>query len=334
MNRSFTISAILAFSLAFVSCGGSKKKEDNGIIVPPVEADRVIYMAGLEYTNYPSTESACPVVWKNGTVQRLTISATANKNDYGIVNSIFVAGDAVYAAGESTQNVYGPSAPIYTANLWVDGVPRDLSGGTTDRSGGAAAYSVFVSGPDVYVAGNNDSGAVVWKNGTPQTLGGQRANSVFVSGSDVYVAGQHSNALNAVIWKNGTVLYTLVNDIDERIAIGIQSIYVSGNDVYAAGYASGKARLWKNGNVQALNVGDGQSIAKSVAVSGNDVYVAGRADAAKDSAVLWKNGEAQRLSGYINSGEAESVFVFGGDVYVCGTDYDQYIELLAKPPEL
>ena len=326
MNRSFTISAILAFSLAFVSCGGSKKKEDNGIIVPPVEADRVVYVAGVEYHNIFSLHGY-PVVWKNGTAQRLTSIATGNENNGAVAYSIFVSGDAVYVAGESTQNVYGPSAPIYTANLWVDGVPRELSGGTS-------ASSVFVSGSDVYVAGRNDSGPVVWKNGTPQALvGGRSANSVFVSGSDVYVGGIRRRTTDSVIddgviWKNGTVLYTLVNDEDERNRTYVSSIYVSGSDVYAAGYVLGrntnsnligKARLWKNGNVQTLDVGDQDSSANSVAVSGNDVYVAGMGGAGMQSAMLWKNGVAQRLGG---NGEAKSVFVFGGDVYVCGEDFD------------
>ena len=155
------------------------KKEDNGIIVPPVEADRVVYVAGVEYHNIFSLHGY-PVVWKNGTAQRLTSIATGNENNGAVAYSIFVSGDAVYVAGVSTQNVYDNNTRTYTANLWVDGVPRELSSGSGSY---VDANSVFVSGSDVYVAGRNDSGPVVWKNGTPQTLGGGRsAKSVFVSG--------------------------------------------------------------------------------------------------------------------------------------------------------
>ena len=96
----------------------------------------------------------------------------------------------VYAVGEGSN----------TAILWKNGVAQNL----TDETSVGIAYSVFVSGSDVYVAGSR---AILWKNGVEQNItDGTRARSVFVSGSDVYVAGYGRNHINAVVakvWKNG-----------------------------------------------------------------------------------------------------------------------------------
>jgi hypothetical protein len=67
------------------------------------------------------------------------------------------------------------------------------------------AYSVCVSGDNVYVAGYVRYGseiATLWVNGVAQQLSylSSAAMSVFVSGDDVYVAG-HVNS-HATVWKN------------------------------------------------------------------------------------------------------------------------------------
>ncbi|MDR1840940.1 MAG: hypothetical protein LBQ86_03345, partial [Holophagales bacterium] len=100
-----------------------------------------------------------------------------------------------------------PTPVVYVAGftsppptqLWVNGVPQSLSlsDGITD----AHANSVFVSGNDMYVAGNeHDDGlrdyATLWVNGVRQRLSdsyGSFANSVFVSGGNVYVAGNEDD---------------------------------------------------------------------------------------------------------------------------------------------
>jgi len=92
----------------------------------------------------------------------------------------------VYVAGWES-NTQG----VYVAVLWKNGIPQYLTDGTVS----AWAMSVFVSGNDVYVVGENPSNTVVlWKNGELQYLtDGEKAfsgcGSVFVSGNDVYVAG-------------------------------------------------------------------------------------------------------------------------------------------------
>ncbi len=75
----------------------------------------------------------------------------------------------------------------------------------------AGASSIFVSGADVYVAGNqSDEFAEAWKNTESVQLTGSSArsaaNQVVVSGGDVYIGGAIENdAAEAVAtyWKNG-----------------------------------------------------------------------------------------------------------------------------------
>ena len=70
------------------------------------------------------------------------------------------------------------------AKIWKNGVPTALTNGAND----ARAYSVFVFGTDVYVAGYENNGtkdiAKIWKNGVASSLtnGTQNAAaySVFV----------------------------------------------------------------------------------------------------------------------------------------------------------
>ena len=50
---------------------------------------------------------------------------------------------------------------------------------------------MHISGNDVYVAGKVNGTATLWKNGIEQTLNFQEpAYSVYVSGTDVYVIGE------------------------------------------------------------------------------------------------------------------------------------------------
>jgi len=153
------------------------------------------------------------------------------------------------------------------AKLWKNGISQNL----IDSEHGAA-YSVFVSSGDVYVAGyrwNNiwDTRGVqiatLWKNGKPQNLSDETnsgvANSVFVSGSDVYVAGMYNGC--PILWKNGKVQNLELSCRDIGLA---NSVYVSGNDVYVTGFEDGIAKLWKNGKVQ--NLTDGTKAAGGLSV--------------------------------------------------------------------
>ena len=218
------------------------------------------------------------------------------------------------------------------AALWKNGVKLELPYGDSPDGRDIRTYSIFVSGSDVYVAGNERNGgkSILWKNGIAQVLPFIRSSSlsVFVSENDVYVVG------NNMVWKNGEVVYTL-ND-------GLYSISVYEGDVYVAG----DKHVWKNGEVIQTLGSEANSIVvyngdvyvateytvykngeviqsspsnarfSSLFVSDEDVYVSGFEiiPFGSNKARLWKNGIEQNLGGV--SGEATSVFVSGNDVYV------------------
>jgi hypothetical protein len=203
------------------------------------------------------------------------------------------------------------------------------------NNGYAVAYSVFASDSNVYVVGNHDKTAVLWKNGVAQPLtDGTKityAKSVFVSGNDVYVAGYQrpystSDGYGHVVkmWKNG-VVQDLTSEKYYIYSAGANSVFVSGDDVYVAGWEDNTsqtsvAKLWKNGVAQSLTDGTFNAEALSVFVSGSNVYVAGyeRNANGKRVAKLWINEVAQSLTDGTYDAQAKSVYVSGNDVYVAG----------------
>jgi hypothetical protein len=161
---------------------------------------------------------------------------------------------------------------------------------------------------NIYVAGQGGGEAQYWKNSQAVNLpNGTIANSIFVSGNDLYVAGQEylGGGIHQIAryWKN-SIAVNLTNGISYA---GANDIYVSGNDTYVAGWESvgnAHAKYWKNGIAVSLSNG---TQAKSIFVSGNDVYVAGDNNG---TAKYWKNGIEVSLSNQtINSTWAQSIVV-------------------------
>ncbi len=105
--------------------------------------------------------------------------------------------------------------------------------------------AVYNAGVKIYVAGDNGSNPVLWKNGVPEILSSTlgSASKVILSGSDVYVAGTCEISAGSLLspagpggqyayWKNG-----ILNNIGSPgLLEGILSISVAGNDLY---YSSG-----------------------------------------------------------------------------------------------
>ena len=92
----------------------------------------------------------------------------------------------------------------------------------TNGNNSSRAYTVYVSGDDVYAAGVEDNKARLWKNGIVQNIADDKDAivffSVFVSNGDVYTSGYVTvegktegnllipGYLKATLWRNGKKL--------------------------------------------------------------------------------------------------------------------------------
>jgi hypothetical protein len=241
----------------------------------------------------------------------------------------FLSGSpTVYAAG------YYGNGSNDVASMWKDGTRTDFPdvGGYKYE-----AYSVFVSGADVYVAGSlrnfdspNKFAACYWKNGARTELtnfaltADARARSIVVASGKVYVAGFFFAAgplSTASLWTDG-LRTSLESGGNPARAL---SVAVSGADVYVAGfYMTGPKEIpcyWKNGTRHDL-AGDGAHDARavSIAVSSGNVYAAGYyKDGTKDIACYWKDGVRTNLPGDgSHDAQALSLVIADAAVYASG----------------
>ena len=218
-------------------------------------------------------------LWKNGVLTYLESSSfTADPK------AITVVGQDVYIAGYD----YGNSQIV----MWKNGIRSVVS------NGGPSTYDgmgIGVSGNDVYICGNIDVHAYVWKNGVRTSLSDSSssfASGLFVAGTDVYVAGRENG--KAVYWKNG--VKTALSSSQESYA---NAIAVSGTDVYVVGNEPwSTAVYWKNGvkNVLVTSV-SGYASANAIKILDPDVYIAGTIGGNSfPTDVCWKNGVRHNVS--------------------------------------
>jgi len=109
--------------------------------------------------------------------------------------AIYVNQTDVYLCGFLQQDTSS-----INACYWKNGELIPLTSGNHN----AIAFSIFIAGTDVYIAGYDNFKAVYWKNGVaiPLTDGTKMssANSIFVKGPDVHIGG-HEN-YHPAYWKN------------------------------------------------------------------------------------------------------------------------------------
>jgi hypothetical protein len=221
----------------------------------------------------------------------------------------------VYVAGISTSVNYK-----VVATYWKNGIAKKIA----DSSVNSLANSVAVLGSDVYIAGEVDGAAVLWKNGIATTLSANgTANTVVVNGNDVYVGGAITqNGLPmATYWKNGNLVA-----ISDSVNAFVTAIAISGNDVYLAGfitpsYGNVSAMVWKNGAAKRLTDGSFWAQAFGIAVNGTDIYVSGiyYNNSNNRIASYWKNGVLNNLTDNSSYSSANAAIVNNGSVYIAGS---------------
>ncbi len=212
----------------------------------------------------------------------------------------------------------------WIAKYWKNGIPVNLTDGTKN----AYAYSIHVSGSDIYVLGQEEDvqGNYIskyWKNGVAVNIqSAAQVRSMYIDGSDIYVAGSiRKNGISGTVgayWKNG-------NLIEVPNSAQLESIVVNKKDVYTCGtihndFEYTRAVYSVNGrSAISLSNGQGWALANAIFISEGDIYVAGY-DYYPSNAIYWKNGIPVQLSGYRAS--TNGINVSNSNVYVVGYDYD------------
>ncbi|MDR0498837.1 MAG: hypothetical protein LBH03_03750 [Holophagales bacterium] len=197
------------------------------------------------------------VLWVVDGNRNVFYAYTYNEGEF---HSVIAQGNTVYVAGREWDSYNRRSvATVYSANVSGDLYLNYRA----DWNYSTEAYSVYVSGSDIYAAGTVYNGsrwsAALWKNdiapivldGTSDGVRSYDGYSVWHSGGDVYVGGRgldSNDYTRAMMWKNNTPQLLPARSNGNS---AVHSIFVSGKDVYAAGYGySGNiATVWKNGQL-------------------------------------------------------------------------------------
>lgn len=305
----------LMILLGFCSC--QKEVSNKSNTSPQVD----IYVCGEEWdgTRYIAS------YWKNG--NRVILGD-------GFANSIFVSGNDVYVCGNGAT--YWKNGNLVTLGNGVGQTNSiAVSGNDVYVAGGMGGHAVYwKNGKPTYLPENSRIGE--WADIYPVDSTSSTAYSIFISGSDIYIAGgeeisrmispypnlSHIYGRSAVYWKNSNEIYLIKGGYGSSYADDAYSIFVEGPDVYACGAL--EARYWKNGNYVFLG-----GTAKSIFVSEGDVYVAGTQPDGEPYqtyngtryrivAKYWKNGIAVNLTDGSKNAFATFIAVSGNDVYVAG----------------
>lgn len=283
----------------------------NGSNFSPVPSENIVTIGGEQAKVESSTSTTITVLVPKLKEGNLPVVVTSNYGKAGGFSFTYTYN--VYVAGYEIQK----GTFLQIAKYWVNGKETLLSN-VPGNLNNSKAYSIFVSGNDVYVAGTNFN-AVYWKNDTLVTLDNaySSAYSIYVQGKDVYAAGEEliSTGFIAKYWKNG-VATNLTGKYENAIA---KSIYVTDNgDVYIAGqevYGNPAAVYWKNGVIANLTDGSIPATANAIYVNGNGAYVVGNIST---QAVYWKNNVPVYVTDGTWSATINALCIVGNKLYLAG----------------
>lgn len=186
MRTQFIFSVLILCTL--LACS-----DDEGSSLADVKADK-IYIGGVMRTEAGNR----PCYWHNKQYVLLPLPEGATS---GTVNSIYVYGTSVYAAGYITESI-GTSKPCF----WKNGVYHGLS--TVSADDGGEALHIDVDSSRAWISGYvEDSSsvrhAVYWEEGqnhkylgVPYESRHSEAVSINVSGANIYCAGYVTDSSN------------------------------------------------------------------------------------------------------------------------------------------
>jgi hypothetical protein len=275
-----------------------------------------IYVVGNLETGVPN--KTLPILWKNGVPTDLSNSSAGGARAIVLHNNdVFVGGYLINGTRDipvvwKNGIAIIQQVPLPNANANVFGLI------VKDTIVYACGYYLN------YLAGNYMP--VIWENGKITFLEAPygAAYSIFLSGNDIYVGGElidsNSTAQYPVIWKNRKIMFSR-NDNG-----CIRSIWINGSDIYAAGSLIENQDvpvIWKNGIMKDLNYTGGD--ANNIFVKNNDVYVSGTMNNTavnKYVATIWKNNEISTNAGINVSGTITKSLFYNNDFYAIGNRYD------------
>jgi hypothetical protein len=216
-----------------------------------------------------------------------------------------------------------------------------LTGSATNgiiNLGSIAACGSAVNTNGVYIVGQMDDKAVLWRDGVPTFLSTSpnctsNATDVFVSGNDIYVLGEQDNSVTndyqMVIWKNG--LRTMVPIDPQFESFKPEHLTISNNDIYFVyqQYNGNIKNIVLNKNGINTILSNGLALTSSplsVRIFQGDVYVIGKSDSSyvqngityfAERARYWKNGQLIQTpyQGEFSDADIDNA----GNIYYVGT---------------
>jgi hypothetical protein len=298
-----------------------------GNINVTVPVNQVINFTGIVNgcNNQPVSNGYVSLSLANGT------STIAYTNASGAVNFslIYCGGTTAYSynAVDLTNGNYSNTATGTATTNTVNLGTIVACGNTINLSG-------------VYIAGDIDGRAVIWKDGIPTFLtpiptGNKYAYAVkvLVSNNDLYVMGVEEDSVaggsvaTIKLWKNGVVT-NVTSGVTQAYGYGLDvyngNVYILGSENNGVGGLINK--VWVNGFASNLPTGsfDNTEIT-DIKVNNGDVYVSGTGTTytgglATQKAIYWKNGTINLLTGTTQNCYGNDVFISGTDVYIVGAD--------------